>query len=584
MCVRPSPPISRTPSSSGPRWGRSDPSRPRAPAFRAGGRAGDGGRGVCRRDGGATLPRPGSSKTRDRDPGHGLPAGRAHRHAGRHGALGQPGYRAAHRDRLRKTGLGHRHAESGGERPGGPPRCRYGALRLPAPPHHARDADRSMTGRSRPPAKVIHMKRLGLLLGLTIAAACDGTPTSDGDGDRLRPLDPVLVAQGKDIFRHDTYGNEVFWTDTARMHEVIASAVSPRVALSVGLKVDADALPQAVQDAIAAGQVDLDDPATTVTLLKLHSVVGLHGTVESIGGKDSLVRVGIQCALCHSQVDNSFAPGIGNRLDGWANRDLNIGAIVALAPRLEPFTDLLGVDVPTVRAVLNSWGPGKFDAQLLLDGKAFRPDGRSAATLIPPAFGLAGVNNHTWTGSWGTVSYWNAFVANLEMHGKGVFFDPRLDDSQQFPIAAAARLGHQRDPPDLITPRLPALHAYQLPIPAPRPRAGSFNATAAARGQAVFNGKASCDSCYVAPLFTEPGWNLHTSQEIGIDAFQADRSPDRRYRTAPLRGLWTHQKGGFYHDGRFPTLPAVVDHYDSFFTLGLSAQEKNDLVQYLLSL
>jgi hypothetical protein len=282
-------------------------------------------------------------------------------------------------------------------------------------------------------------------------------------------------------------------------------------------------------------------------------------------------------------VDNAVAPGIGHRLDGWANRDLNVGAIVDLAPDLNPVAALLGVDEATVRTVLAAWGPGKFDAELLLDGKGFRPDGRSAATLIPPAFGLAGVNLHTWTG-WGSVTHWNAFVANLEMHGKGTFFDPRLDDVDQFPVAAKNGFGHVRNSPDLITPKLAALHFYQLALPAPTPPAGSFNLAAAARGEAVFDNKGRCASCHVPPLYTEPGWNMHEATEIGIDSFQADRAPDHRYRTAPLKGLWTHQKGGFYHDGRFATLLDVVNHYDATFSLGLTDQEKADLVEYLKSL
>ena len=255
-------------------------------------------------------------------------------------------------------------------------------------------------------------------------------------------------------------------------------------------------------------------------------------------------------------------------LDGWAERDLDVGAIIALAPDLSPFSKLLGVSQDDVRKVLRGWGPGKFDAELLLDGKTTIPaTGRSAATLIPPAFGLAGVNLHTWTG-WGSVTHWNAFVANLEMQGKGTFYDPRLDDAAKFPIAAANRFGHVRNTPDLITAKLPALHFYQLALPAPRPPAGSFDAAAATRGEALFNGKAQCATCHVPPLFTEPGWNMHTPAEIGIDDFQAKRSPDERYRTAPLKGLWTHQKGGFYHDGRFATLPEVVEHYNGVKGLG----------------
>jgi hypothetical protein len=310
-------------------------------------------------------------------------------------------------------------------------------------------------------------------------------------------------------------------------------------------------------------------------------VVGVTGFFNQQG---RLRAVGIQCAICHSTVDNSFAPGIGHRLDGWANRELNIGAIAAMAPNLQPVADLLGVDVATVQKVLTSWGPGKFDAELLLDGKGFRPDGTSAATLIPPAFGLSGVNLHTWTG-WGSVTHWNAFVANIEMHGKGTFYDPRLNDAERFPVAARAGFGNIRSNPDLITSKLAALQFYQLTIAAPAPPTGSFNAAAAARGQIVFNGKARCATCHVPPLFTEPGWNMHTPEEMGTDDFQANRSPDRHYRTAPLKGLWTHMQGGFYHDGRYPTLRAVVDHYGGLFgNLGLTQQEIDDLIEYLKSL
>jgi mono/diheme cytochrome c family protein len=304
------------------------------------------------------------------------------------------------------------------------------------------------------------------------------------------------------------------------------------------------------------------------------------GFFDAGGGLRSM---GIQCALCHSTVDDSFAPGIGHRLDGFAARDLNVGAIVSLAPDLRPVARLLGTDVATVKRVLAAWGPGKFDAELFLDGKGFRPDGKTAATLIPPAYGLAGVNLHTYTG-WGSVPYWNAFVANLEMHGQGVFYDPRLDNAKQFPVAARNRSGHVTNSPDLITPKLAALHFYQLALAAPKPPDGSFDPAAAARGARLFRGKAECATCHVPPLFTEPGWNLHTPAEIGIDRFQADRSPTHRYRTTPLKGLWAHQKGGFYHDGRFATLGEVVDHYDRFFELGLTPREKQDLAQYLKSL
>jgi hypothetical protein len=402
----------------------------------------------------------------------------------------------------------------------------------------------------------------------------------------------LMIEEGRHTFRFDTFGDEAFWGDTLQLHRAIAGSanggvgpgVSPTTALSVGLKVDIDAIPQQLQQRARRGQVDLNDPATTLALLRLNAVVGVTGFFEG----DTLRSVGIQCALCHSTVDDSFAPGIGHRLDGWANRDLNVGAIIALAPNLQPVADLLSlggtpVNVATVRTVLNSWGPGKFDAELILDGKAFRPDGKSAATLLPPAFGLAGVNLHTWTG-WGSVTHWNAFVANLEMHGKGTFFDPRLDNPAKFPIAAAANFDNVRNDPDLITPKLPALHVYQLAIPAPTPPAGSFDPGAATRGKDVFNNQAQCARCHVPPLFTEPGWNMHTAAEIGIDNFQALRSPDERYRTSPLRGLWTHTKGGFYHDGRFATLADVVEHYNTHLSLALTEQQKRDLIEYLKSL
>ena len=406
--------------------------------------------------------------------------------------------------------------------------------------------------------------------------------------ERIETNAHSMLVSGRAIFRDDTFGSESFWGDNLKLHRAIAGAanggvgpgVSPKTALAVGLKVDVDALPPAVVQAIARGEVNLDDPATTVTLLKLNSVVGVKGFFNEDG---SMRGMGITCALCHSTVDDSFAPGIGHRLDGWANRDLNVGAIVSLAPDLSVVTSLLGVDEPTLKTVLASWGPGKFDAEVFLDGKAFRPDGKSAATLIPPAFGLAGVSLHTWTG-WGSVTHWNAFVANLEMHGRGTFFDPRLNDPVKFPIAARERMWDVRTDDDRITSKLAALHFYQLAIPAPAPPAGSFDAAAASRGQTVFAGKADCARCHVPPIFTEPGWPMHKGEEIGIDDFQADRSPDGRYRTAPLKGLWAHAKGGFYHDGRFATYAEVVDHYDRFFELSLTEQEKADLIEYLKSL
>ncbi len=397
----------------------------------------------------------------------------------------------------------------------------------------------------------------------------------------------AMLHQGKQTFRFDTFGDEAFWGDTLKLHKAIAGAklggvgagVSPNTALSVGLKVDVDALPPSVVYGLKRGTVDLNDSATTLALMKANAVVGVTGFFGSDG---KLQSMGIQCALCHSTVDDSLAPGIGHRRDGWANRDLNVGAIIALAPDLSVLTNLLGVDDATVRTVLHSWGPGKFDAELALDGKAFRPDGKSGAVLIPPAFGLAGVNLGTWTG-FGSTTYWNALVANLEMHGKGTFYDPRLDDPVQFPIAARAGFGNVRNDDDRITSKLAALHFYQLAIPAPRSPLDAHSLPAT-RGRALFSGKAQCARCHVPPLYTEPGFNMHTPEELGIDDFQANRSPTRMYRTAPLKGLFSHVKGGFYHDGRFPDLRAVIDHYDSTLKTGLTEDEKADLIAYVMTL
>ncbi len=421
------------------------------------------------------------------------------------------------------------------------------------------------------------------------------------------------VENGEQVFRFDTFGDQAFWGDTLMLHKAIEGAalggvgpgVSPKTALAVGLKVDIDALPRNLVEQIEKGRVNLNDPAVTLALLKLNAVVGVTGIFNSSG---QLQSMGIQCALCHSTVDNSAPalcagqitpnPGtgcIGHRLDGWANRDLNVGAIVALAPNLAPVANLLGTDQGTVRHVLNTWGPGKFDAELLLDGKAFNPqqvtDGVvtgtnvSGASLIPPAFGLGGVNLHTWIG-WGSVPHWNSFVANLEMHGQGRFFDPRLNNSEQFPIAAAHGFGdlpHIDPDSDQITPKLADLQLYQLSLPAPTPTV-AFDKDAAERGDALFSGKAGCNNCHVKPLWTEPGWNMHTASDVCIDSFQADRGPDHRYRTSPIGALSTHFKGGFYHDGRFPDLNAVVDHYNKCMSLGLTDSEKSDLIQYLISL
>jgi hypothetical protein len=396
-----------------------------------------------------------------------------------------------------------------------------------------------------------------------------------------------MIIEGRETFRYDTFGDEAFWGDTLKLHRAIAGAanggvgpgLSPKAALGLGLKVDARALPSNVVAAVQSGALNLDDPTNTLALLQLNAVVGVTGFFTN----NTLSSVGIQCALCHSTVDDSFAPGIGARLDGWPNRDLNVGAIIALAPDKSFFTNHFGLPESAIVNILTNWGPGKFDAELILDGKGFRPDGKTAATLLPAAFGLAGINLHTYTG-WGSVTYWNAFVAVLEMQGQGTFFDPRMNDPVKFPLAVKAGLFNVRRQPDLVTSKLPALHVYQLAIPAPKPPTNSFDAVAAGRGETVFTGQGRCATCHVPPLFGEPGWMMHTAEEVGVDDFQANRSPDERYRTTPLKGLFTRQKGGFFHDGRFATLVDVVNHYNSNRALGLSDQQKLDLVEYLKSL
>ena len=458
---------------------------------------------------------------------------------------------------------------------------------------------------------------VGLLL--TNRGSAQGPPAqSNAKREKFRNFDATIIAnaeallaEGRTTFRFDTFGDEIFWGGALQLHQAIKGAglggvgpgISPSTALSLGLKVDVDALPQPLINQLKQGKVNLDDPATTVALLRLNAVVGLQGFFQG----ENLNSVGITCAICHSTVDNSFTFGVGHRLDGWANRDLDVGKIVAAAPNLSPFSTLLGVSQDTVRAVLNSWGPGKFDAELILDGKAFNPQQVSngvvtgtnvpGATLIPNAFGLAGYNEHTWTGSWGSVSYWNAFVAALEMRGVGRFFDPRLNNAAKFPIAAANGFGdlpHIPPDQDRITKKLAPLHFYQLAIPAPEPQPGvDFNVAAAERGHTLFINKAGCNNCHVEPLWTEPGWNLHTPAEMGIDSFQADRSPDGHYKTMNLAAVFIREnavfmnpanRGRYFHDGRFATLLDVVNHYNTRFSLSLTEQEKSDLVEYLKSL
>lgn len=360
-------------------------------------------------------------------------------------------------------------------------------------------------------------------------------------------LDPGLVAEGKEIFRHDTFGDEVLWTDTLQMHTVISNAVDPVTALGVGLKVDSEVLPEGI-----LGMVDLEDPATTVALLKLDAVVGVKGTVEEIEGEDRLTRVGIACALCHSTVDDSVAPGIGRRLDGWPNRDLDPGLILSLSPALQD---------DQTQAVLKSWGPGKYDAYWNLDGI-------NEPQVIPPAYGLAEVELETFTGE-GPVSYWNAYVAITQMGGQGSFTDERLG----IDIIAD---------PDLVTAKLPALRAYQLSLPAPAPSAESYDVAAAARGKTLFEGFARCATCHSGPAFTDANERLHTPEEVGQDDTLASRGTTGMYRTTPLRGAWQHPP--YFHDGSATTLAGVVDHYDALMSLELEAEQKLDLVEYLKSL
>jgi hypothetical protein len=398
-----------------------------------------------------------------------------------------------------------------------------------------------------------------------------------------------MLREGREIFRYDTFGSEAFWGGKLRLHEAIAGSahggVGPGVtahqALQLGLKVDIAKLPRILAEAIRGGHVSLEKVDTTLELLRADAVVG----VKAFKGPDgkSITSVGITCAFCHSTVDDSFAKGIGRRLDGWPNRDLDVGTIVSIAPDLSAIENLLGTDRGTVVKVLKSWGPGHYDAELDKDGKATRPDGRSAATAIPAAFGLAGQNLHTYNG-WGSVPYWNAYVAVTQMHGSGVFFDRRLNDASKYPVATKNNLWNIRPADDRVTSKLAALHYYQLSIPAPKPKPGTFDPAAASRGKELFEGKARCATCHVPPLFSEPGWAMHTAAEIGIDNFQASRSPDGMYRTTPLAGLFVREKGGFYHDGRFNGYRAVVDHYDQHFRLGLAESEKRDLIEYLRSL
>ena len=408
------------------------------------------------------------------------------------------------------------------------------------------------------------MRRSVLALGavtatLALVSACGGS-SDDSAAAAARAAQKAAQAaqaeQGKQIFRFDTFGDEAQWTDTLRMHEVIRTAVDPVTALSVGLKVDAEALPAAVVSGIQNGSVDLKSPATTVALLKLNAVIGLKGTVETLNGADTLTHVGITCALCHSTVDNSFAPGIGKRLDGWPNRDLNPGAIMALSPAVDAAT----------KAVFNSWGAGKFDPR-------HNVDGLSKPLVIPPAYGLDGIHRITVTGDGEDLAYWNRYVAVAEMGGLGTVTEPRLN------------LSITHGTQDLVSSKLPALQAYQLTLKAPEPPAGSFGAAAAARGKQVFDGVGRCASCHSGPTFTDANTRLHPAADSMAEPESpsyAARSATKQYRTSPLKGVWQHAP--YFHDGSAATLDAVVQVYNRKQALGLTAAEAADLVQYLKSL
>lgn len=385
---------------------------------------------------------------------------------------------------------------------------------------------------------------------VALLAACGGS-SEDSAAEQA-----ALVAQGQQIFRFDTFGDEAQWTDTLRIHEVIRTAVDPVTALSVGLKVDAEALPAAVVQGIQNGSVDLKNPATTVTLLKLNAVVGLKGTVESVNGADTLTRVGITCALCHSTVDNSFAPGIGKRLDGWPNRDLNPGAIIALSPALDAAT----------KVALNSWGAGKFDPR-------HNVDGLSKPVVIPPAYGLDGIHRITFTGDGEDLAYWNRYVAVAEMGGQGSVSEPRLN------------LDIKNGTQDLVSAKLPALQAYQLTLKAPTPPAGSFDAVASLRGKQIFEGAGKCVTCHSGSAFTDANTRLHPVADSMAEPESpsyASRSATKQYRTSPLKGVWQHAP--YFHDGSAATLQDVVQTYNTRQSLGLTAPDMADLVQYLKSL
>jgi mono/diheme cytochrome c family protein len=393
------------------------------------------------------------------------------------------------------------------------------------------------------------------VLALTFGLSARQAPGTAGDEDTR------MILEGQQIFRYDTFGDEQLWTNVLRMHEVVAT-VSPATALAVGLKVDVDALPGGVIDALKANQIDLNNPAVTTELLRLNSVVGVVGKVSASG---ELTSVGITCALCHSSVDNSFAKGIGKRLDGWANIDLNVGAIVALSPALDP----------GLKAEFNAWGPGKYDPRHhAFDGKnIIGLNTPSLPIVIPPIYGLKKVGFETFTAD-GPISYWNSYVGVSQMGGHGTFRDPRI----------GLKIVQE---PDLVTPKLPALLAYQLSLHAPSAPKGSFNPVAAARGKQIFRNEARCATCHTGPALTDVlnGASvpfLHEPSEVGTEPMYARRTATKKYRTTPLRALFQHAP--YFHDGSVADLPAVVEHYNRQLSLNLTAAQKADLVEFLKSL
>ena len=375
--------------------------------------------------------------------------------------------------------------------------------------------------------------------------------------------DTAFLDKGKDIFRFDTFGDETTWTDTLKMNDVIQTAVDPTTALAVGLKVDAEALPPAVVAGIQNGSISLTDPQTTLALISLNAVVGVKGTVTTAAdGKMTLTRVGITCALCHSTVDNSFAAGIGKRLDGWPNRDLIPGTIIGLSPAL----------TAAQKAVYNSWKPGFYDAR-------FNVDGLNGPAVIPPAFGLQDIHKVIYTGDGDDLAYWNRYVGVVQMGGHGNFKDTRL---------GANGLDVTNGTDDLITAKLPALQAYQLSIAAPPAPAGSYDTAAAARGQVLFAGKAGCATCHSGPEFTDANQRLHAVSEIPSEPeaagepSYASRSATKMYRTSPLKGAWQHPP--YFHNGSAKTLVDVVNMYNAKQSLGLTSTEVADVAQYVKSL